>query len=110
MRSLPRSRCSTRFWKSGDPELADRVRAALKMPQQLQKRGGSPNRDAAEAKAMAEKSLKAGYLKDALKYLTVAQESDPLDFSVMLKLASTYNHDARRPRGHSMVQAGFAKS
>ena len=67
------------------------------MPQQLQKRGGSPNRDAAEAKAMAEKSLKAGYLKDALKYLTVAQESDPLDFSVMLKLASTYNmmHDDR---------------
>ena len=30
--------------------------------------------------------MKAGYLKDALKYLTIAHENDPVDFSVMLKL------------------------
>ncbi len=77
--------------KGDNGELADRVRAALKIPQRFQRRGDSAHRAAEEAKAMAEKSLAAGYLKDALKYLTVAQEADPLDFSVMLKLAWTYN-------------------
>ncbi len=84
--------------KSGDEVIADRVRAALKMPQRFQRRSDSGvNRASAEAKEMAEKSLKAGYLKDALKYLSVAQENDPLDFPVMLKLAWTYNmlHDDR---------------
>jgi len=47
------------------------------------------------AKTMAEKSLKAGYLNDALRYLLAAQEADPDDFEVMLKLGWTYNilHD-----------------
>jgi hypothetical protein len=40
---------------------------------------------------MAERSLKAGYLKDALKYLEIAHESDPGDFAVMLQLAWTNN-------------------
>ena len=40
---------------------------------------------------MAEKSMKAGYLKDALKYLTIAHENDPVDFGVMLKLGWLYN-------------------
>jgi len=46
---------------------------------------------------MAEKSMKAGYLKDALKYLTIAHENDPVDFKVMLKLGWLYNimHDDR---------------
>ena len=41
--------------------------------------------------------MKAGYLKDALKYLTIAQENDPVDFSTMLKLGWVYNvlHDDR---------------
>jgi len=40
---------------------------------------------------MAERSIKAGYMKDALKYLEAAHESDPGDFDVMLKLAWTNN-------------------
>jgi Flp pilus assembly protein TadD len=78
--------------KGADDELADRVRSSLNMPQTLRRRGESPHRVSDEAKTMAEKSLQAGYLKDALKYLTVAQEADPLDFAVMLKLGWTYNN------------------
>ena len=40
---------------------------------------------------MAERSIKAGYMKDALKYLQIAHEGDPGDFEVMLKLGWTYN-------------------
>jgi hypothetical protein len=40
---------------------------------------------------MAERSIKAGYIKDALKYLEAAHESDPGDFDVMLQLAWTNN-------------------
>jgi Flp pilus assembly protein TadD len=83
--------------KGNDDELADRVRVALKLPQTLRKRTISPQQTSEEAKALAEKSLKAGYLKDALKYLTIAHENDPVDFSVMLKLGWVYNilHDDR---------------
>jgi hypothetical protein len=45
----------------------------------------------AEAKELAQRSLDKGYLKDALKYLTIAHESDPVDFDTMLKLGWTYN-------------------
>jgi Tfp pilus assembly protein PilF len=44
-----------------------------------------------EAKALGVKSLEKGYLKDALKYLQIALENDPLDFDAMLKLGWTYN-------------------
>jgi len=77
--------------KGNDEELADRVRVALKLPQTLRRREASLQRQSDEAKAMAEKSMKAGYLKDALKYLTIAHENDPVDFSVMLKLGWVYN-------------------
>ena len=40
---------------------------------------------------MAERSIKAGYMKDALKYLEMAHEADPGDFDVMLKLGWTNN-------------------
>ncbi len=84
--------------KGGDEELADRVRTALKLPQEVRRSHEAPAsapESSAQAKAMAEKSYRAGYLKDALKYLKIAHESDPLDFNVMLKLAWTYNllHD-----------------
>ena len=81
--------------KGNDEELADRVRVALRLPQTLRKRNPSEQQTSQEAKALAEKSLKAGYLKDALKYLTIAHENDPVDFSVMLKLGWVYNilHD-----------------
>ena len=81
-----------RVLKGGDEELADRVRLALKLPQTLRRRSESPQQKVTrEAKDLAEKSLSAGYLKDALKYLTIAHESDPVDFAVMLKLGWTYN-------------------
>ena len=82
--------------KSGDDELADRVRVALNLPQTLHRRSDtSRDQVGSEAKALAEKSLKAGYLKDALKYLNVAHEADPVDFGTMLKLGWVYNilHD-----------------
>jgi Flp pilus assembly protein TadD len=83
--------------KGNDEELADRVRVALKLPQTLRKRTTTAQQTSEEAKFLAEKSMKAGYLKDALKYLTVAHENDPVDFSVMLKLGWIYNilHDDR---------------
>ncbi len=43
------------------------------------------------AKDLGVKSLEKGFLQDALKYLQIAHESDPLDFEVMLKLGWTYN-------------------
>jgi Flp pilus assembly protein TadD len=81
-----------RVLERGDEELADRVRAALKLPQTLKNRPESTREKVGkEAKDLAEKSLKAGYMNDALKYLTLAHESDPVDFDVMLKLGWTYN-------------------
>ncbi|HZU25679.1 MAG TPA: tetratricopeptide repeat protein [Bryobacteraceae bacterium] len=81
-----------------DDELSDRVRSALKMPQSLRRREDTPRPQVTEkARAMADKSFNAGYLKDALKYYNIAHESDPVDFGVMLKLGWTYNmlHDDR---------------
>ncbi|MGH7248945.1 MAG: tetratricopeptide repeat protein, partial [Pseudomonadota bacterium] len=78
--------------KGDDDELADRVRVALKLPQTLRQRPDSTRAKVSiEAKVLAAKSLKAGYLKDALKYLRIAHESDPVDFAVMLQLGWTYN-------------------
>ncbi|MEP7362481.1 MAG: tetratricopeptide repeat protein [Acidobacteriota bacterium] len=58
----------------------------------LQERGAAPKPAAAEtAKQMGMKSYDAGYMKDALRYLQSAQEEDPLDFDVMLKLGWTNN-------------------
>lgn len=44
-----------------------------------------------EAKFMAERSLEKGYMRDAVRYLRSAYESDPGDFGVILKLGQTYN-------------------
>ncbi|MGA3017982.1 MAG: tetratricopeptide repeat protein [Bryobacteraceae bacterium] len=73
-----------------DDDLANRVRAVLRMPQVLRARP-SPQPPSIDAKVMAERSMKAGYMKDALKYLQVAHEADPGDFDVMLKLGWAYN-------------------
>ncbi|MGO9230407.1 MAG: tetratricopeptide repeat protein [Bryobacteraceae bacterium] len=73
-----------------DEDLANRVRAVLHMPQVLSHRAQRPV-DSIDAKVMAERSIKAGYMKDALKYLQVAHEDDPGDFDAMLKLGWTYN-------------------
>ncbi len=44
-----------------------------------------------EAKFMAERSLEKGYMKDAVRYLRSAYESNPKDYGVVLKLGQTYN-------------------
>ncbi|HKW99300.1 MAG TPA: tetratricopeptide repeat protein [Bryobacteraceae bacterium] len=88
-----------RVLKGSDAELANRVRAALQIPQvptaQPRSANTPPEKAAVEAKVMAERSIKAGYMKDALKYLKIAHEADPLDFAVMLQLGYAYNmlHD-----------------
>jgi tetratricopeptide (TPR) repeat protein len=73
-----------------DDDLANRVRAVLRLPQVLRPRGAAAPQSI-DAKIMAERSIKAGYMKDALKYLEAAHESDPVDFDVMRKLAWTNN-------------------
>jgi Tfp pilus assembly protein PilF len=80
---------------ANDQDLSNRVRAVLQMPQIVVAQ--SPEAAGNEALAMAERSLQAGYMKDALKYLDEAQEADPGDYSITLKLAWTNNilhHDA----------------
>jgi tetratricopeptide (TPR) repeat protein len=71
-----------RVLNGNDLELANRVRAVLHMQQTAQN---------TSAKEMAERSLKAGYLKDALRYLHAANEVDPSDTEVQLKLGWTNN-------------------
>jgi tetratricopeptide (TPR) repeat protein len=81
-----------RVLKGDDEELADRVRSALKLPQTLKRRSETPRRKVSiEAKTLAARSYEKGYMKDALKYLLVANEIDPVDFNVMLKLGWTNN-------------------
>ena len=76
-----------------DDDLANRVRAVLRIPQVLVPRAPNPESRIPnpEAKVMAERSIKAGYMKDALKYLQIAHEADPGDFDIMLKLGWTLN-------------------
>ena len=80
-----------RAMKGPDEDLANRVRAVLRLPQTLQKRSAQPAPPSVDAKVMADRSLKAGFIRDALKYLQLAQEEDPADFAVMLKLGWAYN-------------------
>jgi Tfp pilus assembly protein PilF len=80
-----------RVMNGSDEDLANRVRAALRLPQTLLKRPAQPAPPSIDAKVMAERSLKAGFVRDALKYLQLAQEDDPADFAIMLKLGWTYN-------------------
>lgn len=76
----------------GDEELADRVRSVLQMPPTLKRSAAVPRREVAtEAKVLGGKSLDAGYLQDARKYLSIAHENDPADFDVMLKLGWANN-------------------
>ena len=75
-----------------DGELGDRVRNALKLPQTLHRRPETPlSQTALEAKQLAQSSYEKGFMKDALKYLKTANENDPVDFDVMLRLAWVNN-------------------
>jgi Tfp pilus assembly protein PilF len=81
-----------RVLAAGDEDLANRVRAVLRMPQVLKPRAApQPEPQSIDAKIMAERSIKAGYMKDAVKYLEAAHEADPGDFDVMLQLGWAYN-------------------
>ncbi len=81
-----------RVLAGSDEELADRVRVALQIPQTLKKRGEAPRAAVSvEAKTLADRSIEKGYLQDALKYLKIAHENDPVDFRVMLKLGWAHN-------------------
>jgi len=51
----------------------------------------APSPSASSSKAMGLKSLAAGYNNDAIKYLREANEQDPKDDEVMLKLGWAYN-------------------
>jgi Tfp pilus assembly protein PilF len=78
-----------RVLKGSDIPLANRVRATLKMPLLHDAEQSGVVSD--DAKVMAERSLKSGYLKDALIYLQQAHAANPDDGWVMLKLGWTYN-------------------
>ncbi len=79
-----------RVLSGADLELANRVRAVLRAPQ-VPIRQAAATASAPDAREMAERSIKAGYINDALKYLELAHAADPSDFAVVLKLAWTAN-------------------
>jgi tetratricopeptide (TPR) repeat protein len=81
-----------RVLQSGNEELADRVRGAFSLPPALRGRAEDSRPVVSDrAKDLAFKSLDKGYLQDALRYLTIAHENDPVDFDVMLKLGWANN-------------------
>jgi tetratricopeptide (TPR) repeat protein len=80
-----------RVLKSDDDELIARVRAALRLPPELRRKRAAAPSGEVSPKEMGERSYKAGYLQDALKYFQAAHEADPADFAVMLRLGQTYN-------------------
>lgn len=100
-----------RVLAGNDQQLADRVRAALRpaetvtapvavpavapvqttVAKTLSAPQNAASDNVVDAKQLAFKSLEKGYMKDALKYLNVAHENDPVDFDVILKLGWAYN-------------------
>jgi Tfp pilus assembly protein PilF len=76
-----------------DAATANRARMALHMPLVLEDRQSSET--ALDPRILGERSYNAGFMKDALRYYTLAHEIDPLDSAVTLKLGWTNNllHD-----------------
>ena len=75
-----------------DDELSDKVRTTLRIPQTLRRRAETPTAKVnEEARELASKSLEKGYLKDAVRYLRIVHETDPIDFDTILKLGWTNN-------------------
>lgn len=79
-----------RVLAANDQDLSNRVRSVLQMPR-IVTSIRSPEESGNESMAMAERSLQAGYMKDALVYLEEALEADPVNYSAMLKLGWTNN-------------------
>lgn len=85
------------------------LRAAKARPQ-LQRREDSPGADrpkSLDPKAMGRKSLTAGYIPDALRYLRLAYETDPQDPEVLLQLGWAYN--AAKQDGEAIRWFGQAR-
>ena len=75
-----------------DDELSDKVRTTLRIPQTLRRRAETPTAKVnEEARELAAKSIEKGYLKDALRYLRIVYETDPIDFDTILKLGWANN-------------------
>src|SRR4051812_49328552 len=70
-----------------DRVTANQVRAVLKKPLTATEK--------IDPRELGEKSYQAGYFKDALRYNSEAQEAEPEDMWLALRLASTNNrlHD-----------------
>lgn len=82
--------------ESGNEELANRVRIALKMPVPERPRPVPVARDT-DVRTLAERSFQAGFMRDALRYFQQANETSPADTQIMLRLGWTHNmlHDDR---------------
>lgn len=80
---------------SPEPRVAEAARELLPDSHPAQAAAGAahapPESLRLDAREMAERSYRAGYLKDALRYLKLAHEANPADFAVMLELGRTYN-------------------
>jgi tetratricopeptide (TPR) repeat protein len=78
-----------------DPATANRARMALHMPLVLEDHEIDRAGATLDPRLLGERSYNAGFLKDALRYYTLARAADPVDASVALKLGWTYNllHD-----------------
>ena len=83
-----------RVLDSDDEDLQNRVRDLLHLPHKVvlsKTRAGITRDSANDAKTMGERSLAAGYIKDALHYFEQAIQEDPGDYGVMLKLGWANN-------------------
>jgi Tfp pilus assembly protein PilF len=114
-----------RVLNSNDEDLSNRVREVLHLPVKIIASAPqvSGQESSGDAKTMAERSLQAGYMKDALRYFEMAHEADPGDYSVMLKLGWANNilhRDAqafhwfdlarRSPEPKIALEAGHARN
>ncbi len=88
----------------GSPATANRVRMALHLPLIVQEialgatqkeLSVAAERTALDPRVLGDRSYQAGFLKDALRYFTLANEANPRDASIALKLGWTNNllHD-----------------
>lgn len=77
----------------GNPATANRVRMALHMPLLLEQREIAA--ESLDTRVLGERSYAAGFMKDALRYLTQAREANPDDAGIALKLGWANNllHD-----------------
>lgn len=76
----------TRVLDGGDAALVERVHQALKPAKKE-----APIAANLDARRMAERSYQAGFLLDALKYYKLAQERNPADEDLMLRIGWTLN-------------------